>query len=293
MRSTNYSPMRQMTNQQVATGKPQQHAASHHNNGNHFQRHRDQLPPDQQHRQRDWPSESSKVHHQTEAKEFQDLQDFDLDELELESQQQQHQQLRLQEQQEQQQQQQDKAELVYIYDCCGLSRELSPSIKYMSTFQTLFCLFNFLVFTFGLANLGMGLWFRIDPKVYEIHKYIETQNFTIAGWILLFGGFVACCMSLVGFAGALRQSSTIMASYFGVMIPLTIAFVGTLVLLVVHGLGLTLEEFLVKEVFEQMRLKTMENEYEWFGMGSASQFLDFIQVKVSHLATQQVCVCVA
>lgn len=171
------------------------------------------------------------------------------------------------------------AEEVYICDCCGVAQELSPGIKYMTTFRTLFFLFNFLVFVFGLANFGLGLWFRIDPKVYEIHKYIETQNFTIAGWIMLFCGFSACIVALLGFISAARQGICLLVLYFIIIIILTFAFVGTLVLLTVYGLGRALENFIIKEIYEQIRRRSMSTVFD--SSSDAAQFLDFIQVKVS------------
>lgn len=173
----------------------------------------------------------------------------------------------------------DIAEEVYICDCCCFSKEISPSMKYMPAFKRLFFVFNFLVLAFGLANLGMGLWFRIDPKVYEIHKYIETQNFTNAGWIMLFGGFIACLMALAGFAAATRQLAGLLVFYFIVMIILTIAFVGTLVLLTVYGLGDPLEKFIIREIIDQMR-RRMSTELDLYATSQASGFIDFIQVKV-------------
>lgn len=175
------------------------------------------------------------------------------------------------------------AEEVYICDCCGVAQELSPGIKYMTTFRTLFFLFNFLVFVFGLANFGLGLWFRIDPKVYEIHKYIETQNFTIAGWIMLFCGFSACIVALIGFISAARQSVCLLILYFAIIIILTFAFVGTLVLLTVYGLGKALEHFIIKEIYEQLRRRSMSTEFDLSTSNDAAQFLDFIQVKVSYI----------
>lgn len=156
----------------------------------------------------------------------------------------------------------------------------------MSIFTNLFFLFNFLTFCFGFGCLGMGLWFRIDPKVYEIHKYIETQNFTISGWIMLFGGFFACLTALMGYCASFRQSQSLLGCYMSIIIPLTIIFVGTVVLLVVHGLGFTLEQFLNKEIYEQIRRRSINNQVSWSIHGDATQFLDFIQVKVSHSSLQ-------
>lgn len=174
----------------------------------------------------------------------------------------------------------NQVEEVYLCDCCGITREMSPAMKYMPVLRSLFILTNFLAFAFGFANFGMGLWFRIDPKVYEIHKYIETQNFTIAGWILLFGGFTACLIALSGFLAAFRQATRTLLFYCIMMTLLTLAFVGTLVLLTIYGFGTSLEMFLVKEIYEQMRRRSMSTELDVYAYSDAAQFLDFVQVKV-------------
>ena len=170
---------------------------------------------------------------------------------------------------------------VYLCNCCGVTKELDPAMKYMPVFKSLFFLFNFFVFAFGLANLGMGLWFRIDPKVYEIHKYIETQNFTIAGWILLFGGLLACLTALIGFTATARQAAGLLIFYLLIITTLTLSFVSCIVLLTVYGLGMPLQRFLTKEIYEQIRRRTMNTEVDLFVNNDAAQFLDFVQVKVS------------
>lgn len=175
----------------------------------------------------------------------------------------------------------DEPELVYVSDCCCLNGELRPAYQHLGSLSSLFNIFNFFLFAFGLASLGVGLWFRIDPKVYEIHKYIETQNFTYAGWILLFGGFSNCIFALVGFAAVNRQSQCLLAIYMSFILCLSISFIGALVLLVVHGLGSELEQFLNKEIYEQMRRRTMSHEIDWIYRAGAAQFLDFIQVKMN------------
>lgn len=177
---------------------------------------------------------------------------------------------------------QGSLEEVYLCSCCGVTKELDPAMKYMPLFRSLFILFNLLALVFGLADLGMGLWFRIDPKVYELHYYIETQNFTIAGWILLFGGLLAALTALlIGFAASVRHSIGLLIFYSVIMAILSITFIGTLVLLTVYGLGGSLERFMTKEMYEQIRRRTMSSEFDLLTSSDAAQFIDFVQVKVS------------
>jgi cation transport ATPase len=188
----------------------------------------------------------------------------------------------------QDQHQDDSASLeeVYLCSCCGVTKPLDPAMKFMPLFRSLFLLFNFLVFAFGLAGLGMGLWFRIDPKVYEIHKYIETQNFTLAGWIMLFAGFTACLMALIAFASISKHSICLLVFYSVIMALLTVSSIGSLVLLTVYGLGEPLERFMSKEIYEQIRRRTMSTELDLSTSSDAAQFLDFVQVKVSCCAVR-------
>lgn len=172
-------------------------------------------------------------------------------------------------------------EEVYLCTCCGVTKPLDPAMKFIPMFRNLFLFTNFLVFALGLAGLGMGLWFRIDPKVYEIHKYIETQNFTLAGWIMLFAGFLACIMALVAFCSISKHPVCLLTFYSIVMTLLTISSIGSLVLLTVYGLGNSLERFLNKEIYEQIRRRTMSTEVDLSSSSDAAQFLDFVQVKVS------------
>uniref|UniRef100_A0A6G1S9Z0 Tetraspanin-7 n=1 Tax=Aceria tosichella TaxID=561515 RepID=A0A6G1S9Z0_9ACAR len=189
---------------------------------------------------------------------------------------------RRQQQREQEHLDDDEASLeeVYLCSCCGITRPLDPAMKYMPLFKSLFILFNFLVFAFGLASLGMGLWFRIDPKVYEIHKYIETQNFTLAGWMMLVAGFIACLMALVAFAYISKHSVCMLIFYSITMTLLTVSSISSLVLLTVYGLGASLERFMSKEIYEQIRRRTMSTELDLSTSSDAAQFLDFVQVKL-------------
>lgn len=172
-------------------------------------------------------------------------------------------------------------EEVFVYNCCGTTNELNPSIKFLSTYQCSFTAFNFMVFAFGLANFGMGLWFRIDPKVYEIHKYIETQNFTYAGWIILFCGLLACLVALIGCLANEQQLMSWLVIYIFATILLTIAFVSCLVLLTVYGFGQPLEQFLSKEIYEQIIRRSMSTDIiSATQISYAAQFIDFIQVKL-------------
>lgn len=169
----------------------------------------------------------------------------------------------------------DKPEQVYVCRCCGLACELAPSVRYLHRFRVAFFVFNFLVLVFGVANFGMGLWFRIDPKVYELHKYIQTNNYTSAGWIMLFAGFAVTIIALVGFRAAAKSKPGYLIFYFVMVAIVTLLLMGALVLVTVYGLGESLEQFATKEVFQQIQNKTRSDK--------SAQFLDFIQIKVSSL----------
>lgn len=58
-----------------------------------------------------------------------------------------------------------------------------------------------------MTLIGIGLWFRIDPKMYEPTLYIDTDNFMNVGWIMMFGGLAIVIISIVGCCGVLTNST--------------------------------------------------------------------------------------
>jgi len=140
----------------------------------------------------------------------------------------------------------------------------------------LFRIINSITFIFALCLLGVGLWFRIDPRVYELHKHIEIQNFTIAGWIMLFGGFSACLLTIVGGCAASKRSISLLLFYCVIMTVSTLALIGCLVLTTEHGRGISLERFIREGIYDQIGRRKMSVSFDI----DAAKFLDFVQVEL-------------
>ena len=58
-----------------------------------------------------------------------------------------------------------------------------------------------------MTLIGIGLWFRIDPKMYEPTLYIDTENFINVGWIMMFSGLAIVILSIIGCIGTLTNST--------------------------------------------------------------------------------------
>ena len=59
----------------------------------------------------------------------------------------------------------------------------------------------------GMVFIGIGIWFRVDPKMYEPTNYIETANYIYAAWIMMFTGLAMVIMSFVGCIGICTNST--------------------------------------------------------------------------------------
>ena len=58
-----------------------------------------------------------------------------------------------------------------------------------------------------MTLIGIGLWLRIDPKMYEPTLYIDTENFINVGWIMMFSGLAIVILSIIGCIGTLTNST--------------------------------------------------------------------------------------
>ena len=55
--------------------------------------------------------------------------------------------------------------------------------------------------------MGIGIWMRVDPKMYEPTTYIPTDNYIAAAFIMMITGFIIVLMSFYGCYGAVTESS--------------------------------------------------------------------------------------
>lgn len=58
-----------------------------------------------------------------------------------------------------------------------------------------------------MVLMGIGIWMRVDPKMYEPTTYIPTDNYIAAAFIMMITGFIIVLMSFYGCYGAVTESS--------------------------------------------------------------------------------------
>lgn len=58
-----------------------------------------------------------------------------------------------------------------------------------------------------MVLMGIGIWFRVDPKMYEPTLYIPTDNFMAAAWIMMVTGLIITIVSFFGCYGAVVEST--------------------------------------------------------------------------------------
>ena len=58
-----------------------------------------------------------------------------------------------------------------------------------------------------MVLMGIGIWMRVDPKMYEPTTYIPTDNYIAGAFIMMITGFIMVLMSFYGCYGAVTESS--------------------------------------------------------------------------------------
>ena len=63
---------------------------------------------------------------------------------------------------------------------------------------------------FGMVLMGIGIWLRVDPKMYEPTRYIPTDNYIAAAWIMMITGFIIVIVGFCGCYGAVVESTCVL-----------------------------------------------------------------------------------
>lgn len=61
-----------------------------------------------------------------------------------------------------------------------------------------------------MVLMGIGIWLRVDPKMYEPTRFIQTDNYIAAAWIMMITGFIIVIIGFCGCYGAVTESSCIL-----------------------------------------------------------------------------------
>ncbi|XP_015789376.1 tetraspanin-1 [Tetranychus urticae] len=146
------------------------------------------------------------------------------------------------------------------------------SVQYFSCVKIFLVFFNFLLWCSGMTLIGIGLWFRIDPKMYEPTLYIDTENFINVGWIMMFSGLAIVIISIIGCIGTLTNSTCKLGTYIFIMALLIGLAIACVVLAATHGFGERLEYYVTQQVLIQIQQRPFSER--------ARELLDFIQVKL-------------
>ncbi|XP_074601323.1 23 kDa integral membrane protein-like [Brevipalpus obovatus] len=144
--------------------------------------------------------------------------------------------------------------------------------EYFSCCKVCLVFFNFILFCIGMVLLSLGLWFRIDPKMYEPPWYLETDNIMYAGWLMLFSGIAVVIIAFVGCCGVLSNSTAKLGGYMlcmGILVALAIA---GCILACTYGFGDRLEWYVTQQVMLHIQRRPFSP--------ISREILDFLQVKL-------------
>lgn len=71
---------------------------------------------------------------------------------------------------------------------------------------------NILVLVGGIAVLAVGIWTLVDKSYIEM--LLRNNLFMSAAYIMIIGGAISACLSLIGFIGALKETKCLLLTYF-------------------------------------------------------------------------------
>ncbi|CAH1257043.1 TSPAN11 [Branchiostoma lanceolatum] len=76
--------------------------------------------------------------------------------------------------------------------------------------------FNFFCWVGGLALLAIGIWLRVDPGLAPVVT-LELGWFYSAVYIIIIAGVVTIAIGFLGCCGAMRENSTLLKAYVGLL----------------------------------------------------------------------------
>ncbi|XP_054153919.1 tetraspanin-4-like [Oppia nitens] len=152
------------------------------------------------------------------------------------------------------------------------------SYKHMNLLKSCIILLNFLLWLFGWAILGIGIWLRVDPKSYEPSRFIDTDNILHASMIMIITGFIILLLGFVGLIGVITENPCLLATYFTILICLFVMQIAAIVLGIFHGFGERLEIFSNEEILQNLQQAQYNDQ--------SRRFLDFFQVKLGCCGAQ-------
>ncbi|RWS25884.1 CD9 antigen-like protein [Leptotrombidium deliense] len=124
----------------------------------------------------------------------------------------------------------------------------------------------------GLTLIGIGIWYRVDPKMYEPTNYIGIQSYIVAAWIMMITGLIIVIFAFIGCFGAANDSTSLLCFYFVTTSIVCALQITCIVLACAHGFGDQLEEYVSQQVILHVQQRQFNDK--------AREFLDFVQVKL-------------
>ncbi|KAI1281957.1 ATP-binding cassette sub-family G member 4 [Halotydeus destructor] len=153
-----------------------------------------------------------------------------------------------------------------------LNEYAASDTSYWTCLSMLGVFFIILRLCFGMVLMGIGIWLRVDPKMYETSNFIEIDDYIIAAWIMMVTGFILTLMSFVGCYGSVTECPCVLGFYIFILFLCLLADISGLVLAAQNGFGAHLEMYLDQQITLQIQQRQFSDE--------ARKFLDFVQVKL-------------
>ncbi|XP_076362230.1 CD9 antigen-like isoform X2 [Tachypleus tridentatus] len=130
--------------------------------------------------------------------------------------------------------------------------------------------FNFILWCFGAALFGLGIWIRTDEDFWEYENNLPVQNYYQATYIVITVGAILLIIGFIGCCGAATDSLCLLLTYFFVMLVMVIMELAAAGLVWKAADGDKLQQFLT----EQIEIEMEKQQYD----ENARRFMDLMQI---------------
>ncbi|XP_054720280.1 23 kDa integral membrane protein-like [Uloborus diversus] len=142
----------------------------------------------------------------------------------------------------------------------------------MTCLRNCLVIFNLLIWLFGAALTGLGLWIRFDPEFLEIQTGLKVTQFTSAAITLIVAGVVIMVVGFIGCYGAMAQKVW-MLIIFSVIIVIVI-------LMELTVMGIVWSAVSNKNMQEDIKARAKEALQKMDENKAFRRLMDLMQIKL-------------
>lgn len=142
----------------------------------------------------------------------------------------------------------------------------------MTCLKNSLIILNLLIWLFGAALTGIGIWIKVDKEFWDIQTGLDMKQFSMAGYILIAAGVIIMLIGFVGCYGAFSLSLCLLSVYAIVVILIILMEIAVMALVWTISSNKDMKEEIKAKAKKAMQ-EMSRNEYQ-------QHFLNLLQSKL-------------